>query len=155
MARSDDINEAEAMEFFEDVMGEDDEMAGETRERVLESASGRQLVVELHSIDRKEVLDELNNLPDEMLDALADADDPEEAEERARDEGMLSGVNGQTIGAFERICSKGIDHPELTSHQWEAMVEKFSLEVLFPLGAEIMELSLDEDDGVVDFHEPS
>jgi hypothetical protein len=153
MARSDDINEAEAMSFFEDVMGQDDGVPSNTRERVLESASGRQLVVELRSIDRKEVLDELNSLPDEMLGALAEADDPEEAEERAREGGMLSGVNGETVGAFERICSKGIDHPELTSHQWQAMVEEFSLEVLFPLGSEIMELSLDEDDGVVDFHE--
>lgn len=144
------MSEENALGFYERVVSEE---KGESRERVLEHASGHKLTVEISGINRKAMLDQVNRLPDSLLSTLSEAEDPEEAEERAQEEGQLSSVNGETIDAFERICAMGMDHPELTSHQFEELVQKFELDVLFPIGAEIMELTFSDDSGVVDFHE--
>ncbi|WP_153952850.1 hypothetical protein [Halosegnis longus] len=134
---------------------DDDGAQGERREKVLEAADGAALTVELVEVDRGYLLDQVQKFPDDMLEALTEADDPEEAERRAEEENVMSGLDGSTIDAFESICARGIEHKDLTSQHIEQMVGAFGLEVLFPIGAEIMEISMGDDGGVTDFHEPN
>jgi hypothetical protein len=145
------MKEIDAIDFMQTVM--DDAEDVETRERTLEHASGKALTVTVSGVDRKLILDQLKRLPDDILDTLMGAEDPEEAEAKAREEGQLNNVGGATIDAFERIAAHGMDHVELDQSDFEQLVQKFELDVLFPIGAEVMELTFDDDGGIVDFHE--
>jgi len=142
------MEQVEAMDFYERVVGGDTE----TREITLENEDGAVLDVELTVVERKELLDEINRLPDEMLETLSEAEDPEEAEEAAREQNMMSNVNGDTIQAFENICTHSIEHEELTSFHVEEIVSELDFEVLFPLGAEVIEMSFESTGKVKDFH---
>jgi len=132
--------EVDAMEFFEDVTSD----KPDHREYVLESASGREVTVKLTQVDRGDILDEITKLPDEMLEALEEAEDPEDAEEEAEEQNMLSSVNGDVVTAFENICKKSIEHEAWTKHNVEKIVTQLSMDALFPLGAEVIDLSLND-----------
>lgn len=138
------------MEFFDRVVDDDD---GVARTITLEHSSGAALDVQLRSLDRKQIIDQIRKLPDSMIEAMTEAEDPEEAEEVARENNMLTDVNGDTIEAFEIICTKGTTHPELTENEIEMMVDEFDFEVLFNLGAQIIELSFEDGGSIRDFHE--
>lgn len=145
------MQHVEAMEFFDRVVDDDDEP---DREITLEHSSGAALDVHLQGLDRKVIIDQLQYLPDSMVDAMTSAEDPEEAEERAREQNLMSDVNSDTITAFETLCAKGINHPDLTSQNIEMMIQEFDFEVLFNLGAQIIELSFEDGGSIRDFHEP-
>lgn len=146
------MQHVDAMEFFDRVVDDEDE-PDETV--TLEHQSGAALDVHLKGLDRKEILDQLKNLPDSMVDAMTEAEDPEEAEERAREQNLMADVDGSTVEAFETLCTKGITHPELTSHNIERMVDEFDFEVLFSLGAQVIELSFEDGGSIENFHEQS
>jgi hypothetical protein len=139
--------DTEAIDFYNEVMDSEEQ----TEEYTLEHERGYELTVELTSANRKDVLDEINKLPDEMLAAISEAEEGEEAEV-AEEQNMLANVDGDTVDAFEEICAMGMQHDELTSHHFEDMSEKLDFEVLFEMGASIIELSLDEST-IKDFHE--
>lgn len=137
------------MEFYQRVTDSDDRSA----EYVLTHQSNAELTVELTVVNRKILLDEIARLPDEMLNTLSEADDEEEAQELAEERNMLSGVNGDTIMAFENICVESMEHGELTRHNFEDIVQELSFEVLFEIGSKVIELSFEEQGSIKDFRE--
>lgn len=145
------MQHVEAMEFFDRVVSDDEDGPAETV--TLEHESGAALDVYVKAIDRKEILDQLQMLPDEMLEVMGGADDPEEAKEEAEEANMLTNVTGDVITAFEELCTKGVTHPELTEHNLELMVGEFDFEVLFGLGMKVMEKSFEGSGSVQGFHE--
>lgn len=137
------------MEFYQRVTDNEHK----SKEYTLEHENGYELTVDLEVVDRKTLLDEISRLPDEMLETLSEAEDEEEAQEMAEDQNMLSGVNGQTILAFENICVESMNHEDLTRHNFEDMVGELSFEVLFEMGAQVIEMSFEEQGSIKDFHE--
>jgi hypothetical protein len=139
------------MEFYKRVT----ESKNDVREYTLEHQSGAQMTVELTVVNRKTLLDEINRLPDEMLETLSEAEDEEEAQQRAEEQNMLSNVNGDTILAFENICVNSLNDPEdkLTSHNFEEIVAELDFETLFEIGSEVIEMSFEETGSIKDFHE--
>lgn len=143
------MTEVDGMEFYQRVT----ESATQTDEYTLEHQSGAEMTVELEVINRKVLLDEIARLPDEMMETLSEAEDEEEAQEMAQNNNMLSGVNGDTVTAFENICIASMSHEELTQHNFEAIVAELSFEVLFDIGSKIIELSFENQGSIKDFHE--
>lgn len=143
------MTEVDAMEFYQRVT----DSKSTSTEYTLEHTTGAELTVELNVVERKFLLDEIARLPDEMLDTLTEAEDEDEAQEMAEDEGMLSNVNGDTILAFENICVEAISHPELTTHNIEDIVSELSFEVLFEMGSIVLERSFEETGSVEGFRE--
>jgi hypothetical protein len=139
--------DTEAIDFYNEVMDSEEQ----AEEYTLEHEQGYELTVELTSANRKDVLDEINKLPEEMLSAISEADEGDEADV-AEEQNMLANVDGDTVDAFEKICAMGMQHDKLTSHHFEDMAEKLDFEVLFEMGARIIEFSLDEST-IKDFHE--
>lgn len=144
--------EVGGIEFYQRAVGgEDDDPV--TKKYVLKHESNAEITVDLHVVERKTLLDEINRLPDEMMEMLSQADDEEEAQEMAEEQNMLSGVNGQTIMAFEHICIESMDHDDLTRHHFEELVTELDFEVLFEIGARVIELSFEEQGSIKDFRE--
>jgi len=146
------MQEVEALDFFERVTDEDGQK--EETKRTLSVDDGAALTVTVTGVDRNWLFDQLDRLPDEILAVIAGAEDPEEANEEAVEEDLLTNVNGETLRTFEDICARGLSHPELTKDHWEAMVAKFDLEALFPAGAQIMQETLGAGGKINGFHEP-
>lgn len=146
------MEEVDAMNFYNAVTDEDEE--DRSKEITLENERGHALTVTLTVVDRKYLMDQITSLPDAMLEALEEAEDPEEAEENAQDANMISNVDGDTIEAFENICVASMEHEDLTSHHFRDIVEELSFEALFPIGADVIELSFENAGRVKDFHEP-
>ena len=145
------IGDGEPLQFYEDVVG--GEHTSEVKQKFeLEAANGRTIVVGLKRVDRKYTIDQLNKLPDEMLEMFAEAEDPEELDEEEASEAMSS-LSGDAIEAFENLCQKGLEHPELTDHHFEGMVGELDLEILFELGAQVIEISLEDGGKITGFRE--
>lgn len=149
------MEQEDAMVFFEEVVDDNDPHAipDPEREFVLEAANGRELTVGIVPCDRKFVIDQLNKLPDELMELLSEVDDPEEAQERAEEQNALTGLSGSAIEAFEELCANGMQHDELTEHHFEQMVAELNLEILFELGSIVIELSLDDNSKITGFRE--
>lgn len=143
------MTEVDGMEFYQRVT--DSEPKSE--DFVLTHESNAEITIELVEVDRKKLMDEINRLPDEMMEMLSEAEDEDEAQELAEERNMLSGVNGQTILAFENICLESMAHPDLTRHNFEDMVQELSFEVLFEMGARVIELSFENQGSIKDFRE--
>lgn len=136
------------MDFYKRVT----ESENEVREYTLEHQTGAELTIELTVVNRKTLLDEINRLPDAMLQTLSEADDEDEAQEMAQEQNMLSNVNGDTILAFENICVASMNHDELTSHNFEEIVAELDFETLFEIGSEVIEMSFEETGSIKSFH---
>lgn len=148
------MEQDDAIEFYDEVIGGDDDYKITPEEqRVLEARSGHQLTVDLVKVDRKEIIDELRKLPDELLEMFDGAEDPEEVQEEATAANALQGLSGDAIEAFENICAKGMEHPELTQHQFDKLVHELSLEVLFEMGSVIIDISLQDNGKITGFRE--
>jgi len=144
------MTEVDPMEFYKQVTNSDNK----SREYVLEhEASNMEMPVELTVVDRKTLLDEINRLPDEMLQTLSQADDEDEAQEMAEERNMLSNVNGDTVLAFENICVASMHDPrdKLTSHNFEEIVAELDFETLFQIGSKVIELSFEETGSIKNF----
>lgn len=142
--------EVDAIDFVNRATSTSNERSSEY---VLEHESGAELTVELRPVDRKKLLDEIGRLPDEMLETLSEAEDEEEAQELAEEQNMLSGVNGNTVLAFENICAESFYHDDLTSHHYEDLVSELDFETLFEIGSEVIEMSFENTGSIKDFHE--
>lgn len=112
----------------------------------LEHKSGSTLTdVEMHPVDKTTLAGIIERLPDEMFEAVEDADSPEDAEEQLEEGGGdLSAVTGETVEAFEDLCKSSLDHGKLTKPQMDSIVEELNFEVLFELGTEIIDMSSEE-----------
>lgn len=153
MAEESELGDGDALQFYEDVVGSDDPHATQIqKEFALQATSGRELTVGLIRVDRKFVIDQLGSLPDEMLEMFAEADDPEALDEEEATDAM-GGLSGDAIAAFEELCQAGMEHPELTDTQFENMVGELDLEVLFEIGAQIIEISLEDGGKITGFRE--
>lgn len=136
------MEETEALDFYQRIT------QGTKRHETitLEDVSGAALGgVEMHPVDKKTLAGIIEKLPDEMFDAVEDAENPEDAEEQLEEEGgSLNAVNGDTVDAFETLCKESLSHPELTKPQMERIVEELNFEVLFELGTEIINMSSEQ-----------
>jgi len=141
--------EVDAMEFYQRVTDNE----SKSKQYTLEHETGAELTVDITEVDRSYVLDQINRLPDEMLDTLSEAEDEDEAQELAEEQNMLSNVDGETVLAFENLCAEAMDHDELTRHNFEDMVAELSFEVLFEMGSAVIELSLGDQGSIKDFRE--
>lgn len=140
--------EVDGLDFYNKVT----DSTSETREYTLtDGPTNAELTVTLKKVGRKQLLDELNKLPDEMMETIAEAEDEEEAEELAKEQNMLSGVNGDVVDAFEALCAESMEHDDLTTHHFEEMVKELSFEALFELGAEVVDLSFEQSGRIEDF----
>jgi hypothetical protein len=142
------MNESEALEFFDDVVG--DSKSSSSEEYVLESDNGRELNVEVVELDRSYVIDQLNELPDEMLEQMTEIEDEGDIDEQQAAQ-AAGGISGDAIRAFEELCAEGMEHPELTTHQLQMLAQELGLEVLFEVGSIIIEQSLEEDGRITGF----
>lgn len=143
------MTETEAMDFYKRVT----ESNNKTSDYTLVHDSNAELTVTLTVVNRKILLDEINRLPDEMLETLSEAEDEDDAQEMAEERNMLSNVNGDTILAFENICVESMTHDDLTTHHFEEIVADLDFETLFEIGSEIIEMSFEESGSIKDFHE--
>lgn len=141
------MTQVDAMEFYKRVT----ESTNDTSEYTLTHDSGAQMDVSLNVVNRKVLLDEINRLPEEMLQTLSEAEDEDEAQEMAEEGNMLSNVNGDTILAFENICVESMSHEDLTRHNFEEIVSELDFETLFEIGSEIIEMSFEETGSIKDF----
>lgn len=139
------MEEQDALDFYKKVIGGRDQTV---REITLTHKDGDELDVELHPVERKKLLDQIQRLPDELLEVIAEADDAEEAEDEVDAAALLRGMSGEAVAAFEEICALGLKHPDLADDDFRDMCTQFSFEALFPVGAQVIEISL-EDTGVV------
>lgn len=148
-----DMDQADALEFFNDVVGESNPHAvpEPEREYVLQAATGRELKVGLIACDRKFVIDQLNKLPDELLELFSEVDDPEEAQEKADASNALTGLSGDAIEAFENLCAESMQHVELSDVQMTQLASQLDLEVLFEIGAIVIEISLEDSGRITGF----
>lgn len=145
------MEEVEAMDFYNRVVGSE----RETSEYTLTHESGASHTFQVEAVNRKDLLNEISNLPNEMLETISEAEDEEEATEEADDMGLLTGLNGDTITTFENICVLGLSDEELFDDDIRGIVEQMDFDVLFELGAEIIDMSFEETGSVTDFHGPS
>lgn len=143
------MEESEALDFYQRIT--EGKKQYETID--LEHTSGALLKdVEMHPVDKRTLAGIIEQLPEEMFNAVEGADDPEEAEEQLEEEGgSLNAVNEGTVSAFEEVCKKSLKHQNLTSPQLNDIVGELSFEALFELGTEIINLSSEKTGSVRGF----
>lgn len=144
------MNEQEAMEFYDKVVG------GTKNHKTiaLQGPDGSTLEgVEMHIVNKRTLADVINRLPDELFEAVDEADNPEEAEQMAEEQNAMSGVSRETVEAFEDLCKESLRHPELPADLMGDLVHEYSFGVLFQLGTEIINMSAEDTGAIEDFHE--
>jgi hypothetical protein len=136
------MQEEEALDFYQRVT----EGTDRTQIIQLEHSSGSTLSnVEMSPVDKKTLASIVERLPDEMFESVEGAENAEEAEEELEEAGgSLSAVNEDTVGAFEDLCQKSLNHPELTKPQMDKIVSELNFETLFEIGTEIINMSVEE-----------
>lgn len=146
------MNESDAVEFFDELVN-GSQSGADTEQYILEADSGQELTVQIEQLDRAYVIDKLNELPEEMLGQMEDVENPEQVDEEEvmqQADGM-GGIDGDAIRAFEELCAEGLEHPHLTTHEFQEIAHELSLEVLFEIGGRIIEMSLEQDGRVTGF----
>jgi len=93
-------------------------------------------------------------MPDELFDSVEGAEDADEAEAQFEEAGgTMSAINEDTVQSFEEIVKESLVHPELTRPQMERICSELSFELLFELGTDIINMSVESTGAVKDFHE--
>jgi hypothetical protein len=143
------MQENDAMDFYQRIV----QGTKKTRTIELEHDDGYTLTgVEMHPIDKKTLAGVIERLPEEMFEAVEDAEgDPEEAQEEM--DGDLSAVTEDTVEAFEDLLHNALDHPDLTTSQIRQIVNALNFELLFELGTEVIDMSVEETGEIQSFHE--
>lgn len=138
------------MDFYDKVVG------GTKEHKVisLEGPDGDELTgVEMHAVDKRTLADVINRLPDELFEAVDEAENPEEAEQMAEDSNAMSGVSKETVISFEDLCEESLRHENLPTEMMNDIIAEYSFGVLFRLGTEIINMSAEDTGSVEDFHE--
>jgi hypothetical protein len=143
------MQETDAMDFYQRIV----EGKKHSKTIDLEHDEGFTLTdVEMSPIDKKTLAGVIERLPEDMFDAVEEAEgDAEKAEEEM--DGDMSAVNRETVEAFEDLLSKSLDHSDLTNTQISQIVSALSFEMLFELGSEVINMSVEETGEIRDFHE--
>jgi len=147
------MQESTANDFYERIVAGTDYK----RSIEIEDNTGRKLEnVQVHPVDKRVLADVIQALPEEMFDAVEQADDPEEAEELLEEgEGgmSLASMSSETVDAFENLVKESLKHPELTSTQMDHIVEELDFGMLCELGGESIDMSFSEGGAIKDFRE--
>jgi hypothetical protein len=119
----------------------------------LEHSSGAVLEdVQMHPVSKRVLAGVIERLPEELFESVEGAEDPEEAEEEFEDGGgNINAVTESTVEAFEDLCAESLSHEELTSTHMKEIIAELNFEVLFELGTEIINMSIEDTGGVKDF----
>jgi DNA polymerase II large subunit len=146
------MQEQDALDFYERVT------QGTTQKKIisLEHRSGATLEgVEVHPVDKRTLASVISRLPEEMFDAVEEADTAAEAEENMEEEAnlSLSAVTEDTVDAFEDLCLNSLNHPDMPKPHMESVIRNLNFEMLFNLGTEVIDMSAESDGAVMDFHE--
>lgn len=114
--------------------------------------------VKVHVVDKKTLGAVIERLPDEMFKVPDDLD-PEEIEEMSEEELAEANdtdgasISEDTVAAFEELCVQSLAHSDLTDRQMSNMISEFSFDVLFGLGVEILDYSIENTGDIQDFQE--
>jgi hypothetical protein len=119
----------------------------------LEHSSGAVLEdVQMHPVSKRVLAGVIERLPEELFESVEGAENPEEAEEEFEDGGgNINAVTESTVEAFEDLCAESLSHEELTSTHMKEIIAELNFEVLFELGTEIINMSIEDTGGVKDF----
>jgi len=144
------MNEETAIDFYERVT----QGVSRTRTITLEHSSGATLDgVKMSPVSKRLLASVIERLPQEMFEAAQgyEGDNPEE--DLADEQLSLATINADTVTAFEDLCKASLDHPDLAPPQMNSIINNLNFEVLFELGSEIMDMSIEDDNAVRDFQE--
>jgi len=147
------MQEATAMDFYKKVV----EGTEHSKTITLEAEEIKLAGVEQHIVDKKTLGAVIERLPDEMFEVPEDLDEEdlenmtEEEIAEANDDGGAA-ISEATVAAFEELCVKSLEHSDLTDKRMAGIIGEFSFEVLFELGTEILEFSIENTGDVQDFH---
>lgn len=143
------MQEEDALAFYERIT------QGKDRYRTisLEHETGSVLEgVEMHPVDKRTLAGVIERLPEELFEAVEDAPDPEMAEEQFEEGGgNIGAVTEETVEAFEDLAVESLKHNQLTNSQMRHIINELSFEVLFELGTEIINMSVESTGAVRDF----
>lgn len=147
------MQESKANEFYDRIVN-----GKNYKEHItLEHSSNAALEnVEMHPVDKQTLAYVIQKLPEEMFEAVEEADNPEEAEEMLEeDEGSLnlSAMSDDTVDAFETLVESSLSHDKLTPTQMNEIIESLDFAVLFELGGQIIDMSFAQSGAIKDFHE--
>jgi len=146
------MNKSNANEFYERIV----EGTDYTETITLNDGRGGLEGVEIHPVDKGTLADVIQSLPDEMFDAVEDADNPDEAEEMLEEsEGgaSVASMSSETVDAFEDLLKESLRHPDLGSTQMDSVVEALDFGTLFELGGRVIDMSFSEGSAIKDFQE--
>lgn len=143
------MQEEEALEFYDRIVSGKDKYETVS----LEHNSGATLTdVQMHPVDKRTLASVIERLPDELFDAVEDAEDAEAAEKELEEQGGdIAAVTENTVDAFEDLCEQSLLHQELTQTQMRHIIGELSFETLFALGTEIINMSVESTGAVRDF----
>lgn len=144
------MQDEEALNFYERVT----QGVDRTTKITLEHSTGAALSgVEMSPVSKTKLADCLNRMPDEMFEAVEEAEEGDDAEEALEGQGMsLNAVSGDTVEAFEDLCIASLSHPKLAPPQMRDIIKQYDFEVLFGLGSKIIDMSAESDGRVKNFH---
>jgi hypothetical protein len=146
------MQDSTANDFYERIV----EGTKYKKEIDLEHGSGAKLEgVVMRPVNKQVLASVIQALPEEMFEAVEDADSADEAEEMLDGDGggSLAAMSSETVSEFEKLCKESLSHPELTSKQMEAVVDALGFEMLFELGGDIMDMSFSDSGAIKDFQE--
>jgi hypothetical protein len=145
------MQEEEALDFYQRIT----EGTNRTKTISLEHSSGAVLEnVKMQPVDKTRLAGIIEKLPEEMFESVEGAEDVEEAEEQLEEAGgSMSAVTEETVEAFEQLVSDSLRHPSLTAPQMTQIVEELNFEMLFELGTEIINMSVEETGSIRSFRE--
>ena len=114
--------------------------------------------VEIHQVDKQQLAATIERLPEEMFDAMDEAETPEEAEEMLAEgdsdgSGGIAAMNAETVAAFEELLSDSLRHENMTNTQMDQIIEALDFEMLFELGGRVMDISFENSGSIKDFQE--
>lgn len=144
------MQEQQAMEFYERLT----QGTEYYKEITLEHHTGAELQnVRMHPLDKQRLARAIEKLPEEMFEAV-EGSDPDEAEEELEEQGeSLAAVTEDTVEAFEDMVHDSLEHDNLTNTQMRRVVSELDFELLFRLGTEIINMSVEKMGDIKDFHE--
>jgi hypothetical protein len=143
------MQDSQAVDFYNRIVEGQDYV----EEIELTHESGDAITIEVHPVDKQTLASVIQSLPEDMFDAMEEAENADEAEELIEEEEdvSLDVMSDQTVDAFERLVKESVRHPDLTSSQMDTIVEDFNFETLFELGGEIIDMSFAKGGAIKDF----
>lgn len=144
----------DANEFYEKLMDGDEVSKSIT----LELKTGEALEdVQMSVVPKQDLADALHRMPDELFEQAEENElEGEDIEEAAEEMGgASSAISGDLVEAFEDLCVESLSHEKLSNVQMRHIISELSLEALFEMGSEIINLSIEETGDIEDFREQS